>query len=128
MFRKVPNKAADIVANTTIKILNPYKNFVHSVTADNGFEFRSHEKISNSLNSEFYFAHPYSSWEHGLNENSNGLLRQYLPKGSDFSKVTTKELQRIEDEINNRPRKSLGYKTPNQIFDELSNDNRKDMQ
>ena len=98
------------------------------IIADNGFEFRSHEKISNSLNSEFYFAHPYSSWERGLNENSNGLLRQYLPKDSDSSKVTTKELQRIEDEINNRPRKSLGYKTPNQVFDELSDDNRKNMQ
>lgn len=128
VFRKVPTKAANIVSNATIKVLKPYKKFVHSVTADNGTEFAGHEKISKSLESEFYFAHPYSSWERGLNENSNGLLRQYLPKGSDFSKVTTKELQRIEDEINNRPRKSLGYKTPNQVFDELSNNNRKDMQ
>ena len=61
----------------------------------------------------FYFAHLYSSWQRGLNENSNGLLKQYLPKGSDFSKVTNKVLQQIEDEINNGPRKCLGFKTPN---------------
>ena len=120
VFRQVPNKKPDIVANATINVLKPYKNVVKSITADNGFEFRSHEKISQQLESEFYFAHPYSSWERGLNENSNGLLRQYLPKGSDFSKVTNRELQRIEDEINHRPRKRLGFKTPNQVFSELS--------
>ena len=122
VFRKVPNKKPAIVANATIKVLNPYKNFVHSVTADNGFEFRSHEKISNSLNSEFYFAHPYSSWERGLNENTNGLLRQYLPKRSDFDCVSDKELALIVEEINNRPCKILAYKTPAEVFRELSSD------
>ena len=115
-----PTKAADIVANATIKLLKPYEKFVHSVTADNGTEFAGHEKISKGLQSEFYFSHPYSSWERGLNENSNGLLRQYLPKRSDFTKVTSTELQRIENEINNRPRKCLNYKTPNQVFNELA--------
>ena len=75
VFKKVPTKAANIVANATIKLLKPYEKFVHSVTANNGTEFASHEKISKELHSEFYFAHPYSSWERGLNENSNGLLR-----------------------------------------------------
>jgi IS30 family transposase len=121
VFRKTPNKKPNSVANATIKVLKPYKDFVYSITADNGFEFRSHEKISKKLGSEFYFAHPYSSWERGLNENSNGLLRQYLPKGADFAKITEKQLQAIEDEINGRPRKSLGYKTPNQVFDEMIN-------
>ena len=76
--------------------------------------------LTRKLASKFYFARPYSSWERGLNENSNGLLRQYLPKGTDFTKIPHKELQRIEDEMNNRPRKCLGYKTPNGIFNELA--------
>ena len=109
------------MADATINVLKPYEKFVHSITADNGTEFADHEKISKSLESKFYFAHPYSSWERGLNENSNGLLRQYLPKGTDFSIVTHKRLQQIEDEINNRPRKCLGFRTPNQIFDSYLN-------
>lgn len=74
--RKVPNKKPRIVANAAINVLKPYNKFVHSITADNGFEFRAHEVISKALETEFYFAHPYSSWERGLNENCNGLLRQ----------------------------------------------------
>jgi transposase, IS30 family len=120
VFKKVTTKAADIVANATINLLKPYEEFVHSVTADNGTEFAAHESISRGLESEFYFAHPYSSWERGLNENCNGLLRQYLPKGSDFANVTAEQLQAIEDEINNRPRKTLNFKTPNQVFKELA--------
>jgi transposase, IS30 family len=68
------------------------------------------------LNIDFYFAHPYSSWERGLNENTNGLVRQYLKKGSSFAEVTDKDLEVITSYLNNRPRKSLGYSTPNEIF------------
>jgi IS30 family transposase len=75
-----------------------------------------HEKISKELNIDFYFAHPYSSWERGLNENTNGLVRQYLKKGSNFTEITDKKLEVITDYLNNRPRKSLGYSTPNEIF------------
>jgi IS30 family transposase len=71
--------------------------------------------LSKELNAEFYFAHPYSSWERGLNENTNGLVRQYLKKGSSFSHVTDKLLSFITDQLNNRPRKSLGYESPNEI-------------
>jgi hypothetical protein len=72
--------------------------------------------LSKELNAEFYFAHPYSSWERGLNENTNGLVRQYLKKGSSFSHVTDKLLSFITDQLNNRPRKSLGYASPNEIY------------
>ena len=96
--------------------MKSYVGSVFTITSDNGFEFAYHEKISNQLNAEFYFAHPYSSWERGLNENTNGLIRQYFKKGSDFNNITEQDLQVIMDKLNNRPRKTLGYKTPNEIF------------
>jgi len=89
---------------------------VLSITADNGSEFAYHEKISRELNTDFYFAHPYSSWERGLNENTNGLVRQYLKKGSSFTNITDVDLEIITEQLNNRPRKNLGYATPNEIF------------
>ena len=81
-----------------------------------GKEFAFHERIAKALNAKFYFAHPYSSWERGLNENTNGLIRQYLPKKTDFKKVTQKQIDNVMEKLNNRPRKCLGFKTPNQVF------------
>jgi len=75
-----------------------------------------HEKISLALNSTSYFATPYHSWERGLNEHTNGLVRQYLKKKVDFKGVTDDEIQAIETKLNNRPRKVLGYKTPHEVF------------
>ena len=72
--------------------------------------------LKKELNTDFYFAHPYSSWERGLNENTNGLIRQYSKKGSSFSDVTDIDLKAIMNALNNRPRKSLGYSTPNEVF------------
>lgn len=89
---------------------------VLTITSDNGIEFAEHEAISKALNAEFYFAHPYASWERGLNENTNGLIRQYLPKGCDFANVTDQDLALITEKLNNRPRKSLNYATPNEVF------------
>lgn len=89
---------------------------VHTITSDNGKEFARHEEISKSLNARFYFAHPYASWERGLNENTNGLIRQYFPKGHDFSKITQEEIENVMDKLNNRPRKCLGMKIPNQVM------------
>lgn len=63
-----------------------------------------------------YFAHPYVSWERGTNENTNGLIRQYFPKGSSFTEITEEEVQRVQDELNNRPKKTLGFKTPYEVF------------
>lgn len=78
----VSNKTAAAVTEATVALLKPYKKFVHTITADNGKEFAWHEKIAKALDTKVYFAHPYSSWERGLNEQSNGLLRQYFPKGT----------------------------------------------
>lgn len=116
VLKKVSTRSASFVAAATIEGLKAYPRSVLSITADNGSEFAYHEKISKELNADFYFAHPYSSWERGLNENTNGLVRQYLKKGSSFTDVTDIDLEIIMDALNNRPRKSLGYFTPNEIF------------
>lgn len=117
VLKKVSRKSASFVTNATVEGLKALSNAVHSITSDNGSEFAYHEIISKELNTEFYFAHPYSSWERGLNENTNGLVRQYLKKGSCFMNVNDSDLEMIADQLNNRPRKSLGFATPNEIFE-----------
>jgi len=92
---------------------------VKTITSDNGREFAHHQHIAAQLKADFYFAHPYSSWERGLNENTNGLVRQYFPKKSDFSKITDKQLNKVVERLNQRPRKTLGYKTPHEVFFKL---------
>jgi len=85
-------------------------------TFDNGREFAGHEEIARLLGVDVYFAHPYSSWERGTNENTNGLLRQYLPKGSDFAQLTAWQLESTIRQLNDRPRKCLNYRTPAEVF------------
>lgn len=109
---KVASKSAACVTAATIKLLTPFKELVLSITADNGKEFAYHEQIAAKLKCDVYFANPYCSWERGLNENTNGLIRQRFPKSTDLSKVTDKEIRRAIDSLNKRPRKLLGYKTP----------------
>ena len=92
------------------------KNALHTITFDNGSENQRWDDIEKEINVDCYFAHPYSSWERGSNENTNGLIRWYFPKGTDFQKVSDKALQEVEWALNNRPRKRLGYKTPLQVF------------
>lgn len=111
-----PDKTATAVKAAVLKLLQPLSAQVYTVTYDNGKEFAYHMEIAQALNADGYFAHPYHSWERGLNENTNGLIRQYLPKGTDFNKLTDRQVQEIMDKLNNRPRKCLGYKTPNQVF------------
>ena len=113
---KAPNKTAKAVMDTILLHMKPLAGKVHTLTYDNGTEFAMHLKIAKGLDADGYFAHPYHSWERGLNENTNGLLRQYVPKRKDLTKVTDEEVQEAVDKINNRPRKCLGYKTPNQLF------------
>src|SRR5437588_7077636 len=84
-----------------------------------GREFAHHQEIAQQLGADFYFAHPYSSWERGVNENTNGLVRQYFPRKSDFSKITERQVNKVVERLNNRPRKTLGYKTPNEVFFKL---------
>ena len=85
-----------------------------------GKEFAGHAEISEKLDSGFYFCTPYHSWERGLNENTNGLVRQYFPKGTDFATLTATDVQRVEDLLNNRPRKALNYYSPNEVFAKLT--------
>ncbi len=100
--------------------LEPLKEYVKTLTTDNGKEFASHEKITEILGAPFYFCTPYHSWERGLNENTNGLVRQYFPKGTDFSTLTEEDVQKVEDLLNNRPRKTLNYQSPNEVFAKLT--------
>jgi len=116
LIAKVPNKGAEGVTQSILKLLAPIADRVHTLTSDNGKEFARHELIAEALSADYYFAHPYASWERGLNENTNGLIRQYFPKGQDFTSVTEEEITSAMEKLNNRPRKCLGMKTPNQVF------------
>lgn len=116
VMKKVENRTAELVAAATIDLLRPYKDYVLTITADNGKEFAHHEKVAKALECDYYFAHPYSSWERGLNENTNGLIRQYFPKGSRFEEVTERMVKRAKGQLNRRPRKTLGYATPTEVF------------
>jgi IS30 family transposase len=116
LIKKVPNKQADQVSQATVALLTPYIEKTHTITADNGKEFAAHELIAKALNANIYFAHPYSSWERGLNENTNGLIRQYFTKGSSFETITDEEVERVMEKLNHRPRKTLNFKTPHEVF------------
>jgi IS30 family transposase len=116
LMRKVERKTAQAVGQAMTKLLKPYLRKVHTITSDNGREFAGHEEIAATLKADFYFAHPYSSWERGTNENTNGLIRQYFPKDRDFTTITQQEIDTAMERLNNRPRKRLGYQTPNQVF------------
>lgn len=116
LITRVPDRQSDEMAKAIIKLLRPYKDSVLTITADNGKEFTRHKKISKSLKADVYFAHPYHAWERGLNENTNGLLRQYFPKKLDFCTIDDKSIQHAMERLNNRPRKTLGYATPNEVF------------
>ena len=116
MIGKAPDRTAKKVRAVIVKRLLPLASHVKTLTYDNGKEFALHLDIDEVLQSNGYFAHPYHSWERGLNENTNGLIRQFFPKGKDLSEVTDEEIQSVMDKLNNRPRKCLGFKTPNQVF------------
>lgn len=109
-------KRARPVRMSVERALAPFKNRVHTITYDNGLEFAEHRKMAKTLSAKIYFAHPYASWERGLNENTNGLIRQYLPKSKRLDNVADEELKIIMERLNHRPRKSLGFKTPHELF------------
>jgi transposase, IS30 family len=113
---KVNSKEAQIVAKAIIARAKELKLLIHTITGDNGTEFAEHKKIAEELGIDFYFTHPYSSWEKGTNENTNGLIRQYFPKGTDFNKISDDSIMTVEYELNNRPRKCLDYKSPVEIL------------
>ncbi len=116
LIRKVERKTALAVSQAMIGLLKPHRKKVHTITSDNGREFAGHEEIASKFKADFYFAHPYSSWERGTNENTNGLIRQYFPKNRDFTTITQQEIDMAMERLNSRPRKRLGYQTPSQVF------------
>lgn len=113
---RLPAKHAEGVTAKINSLLRPHKHKCHTVTFDNGKEFAGHETIASELETEIYFAHPYHSWERGLNENSNGLLRQYFPKNMKLTDVNEEQVQWAADRLNHRPRKVLGFRTPHEVF------------
>ena len=94
----------------------PYKNCIKTITCDNGREFSDFKRIEKKFGIQIYFAHPYCSWERGLSEHTNGLVRQYIPKETDFKDVTNQEIKKYQYKINNRPRKVLMFKKPKDLF------------
>lgn len=119
LIGQVGTKKSDFVTAQIIRLLSEIKPYVLTITADNGCEFAQHELIAKSLGADVYFAHPYHSWERGLNENTNGLIRQYIPKGKDFAELIDADIIAIQEKLNNRPRKSLGFATPNEVFEKM---------
>lgn len=116
LMQKVPSKQAEPVGQAIMKLLIPIKEHTHTITSDNGKEFAHHQHVARELNTGFYFAHPYQSWQRGLNEHTNGLIREYFPKKMPFEMITDKQIVEVQTKLNNRPRKALGYKTPAEVF------------
>jgi IS30 family transposase len=111
------NKEAETLNRAAIDALKALPIEIRmTITVDNGKEFARHQELEIATSMQVYFAEPYSSWQRGLNENTNGLLRQYFPKGSDFRKLTSAEIERAMKELNHRPRKRLNYQTPHEIL------------
>lgn len=121
LLAKVKYRKAEMVQKSIEFLLSPISESVHTITSDNGKEFANHMDIAEKLQCDFFFAEPYSPWQRGLNENANGLVRQYFPKKYDFSNISQSDIQKVMNKLNNRPRKCLGMKTPFQIFSKINN-------
>lgn len=114
------SKHAEGVGAVVVDLLGPHRQVCHTITFDNGREFADHALISARLRADVYFARPYHSWERGLNENTNGLLRQYFPKNTHLKAVSLHAVQAAVEKLNHRPRKCLGYRTPHEVFYNLA--------
>ena len=121
LLKKIKRRTAAVTKRAIIQMLEPYKAKTLTITCDNGKEFTDHQDFDKELDADVYFAHAFSSWERGSNENSNGLPRQYFPKGSGFSTITDQNTQFAEKRLNTRPRKCIYLRTPEMVFFELSN-------
>lgn len=117
---KLRRSTARATQRATVRRLKPINNFVHTITFDNGKEFAAHQDIAHALKARIFFATPYHAWERGLNENTNGLIRDFFPKGTDFSTISNAEVTKVERLLNARPRKSLGFRSPQEVFDSLA--------
>jgi len=114
---KLPNKKSESVLKAVKEIVRTKGSKIFkTITSDNGLEFARHKEIEKTTRANFYFADPYSPWQRGTNENTNGLIREFFPKGFDFSSIEQTDVDGVVELINNRPRKRLGYKTPKEVF------------
>ena len=120
LLQAVTRKTASLVGGAVIAMLQPVKSLALTVTADHGKEFAGHRDIAKALEADVYFARPYHSWERGLNEHTNGLVRQYFGKSERLREVDPAKVRRVTDLLNGRPRKVLGYRTPAAVFAEAA--------
>ena len=118
IIRKVRDKSSLEMKDVILKAFSVYPEIIKSLTVDNGNEFALHDKISLGTGASVYFADPYSPWERGLNENTNGLIRRYYPKGTDFNRIPDYELAKTQSLLNSRPRKILEFRSPIEVFTE----------
>jgi IS30 family transposase len=116
LLRKVESKEAEVVTRALIEMLMPYRTQVLTITADNGKEFAGHKEVAAALGADFYFAKPYRSWERGLNEHTNGLVREFFPKKTMFADIGDEDVAAVERNLNRRARKVLKYATPDEVF------------
>jgi IS30 family transposase len=117
---KLLRATARATQKATVRRLKPIGDFVNTITFDNGKEFAAHQDIASALKAKIFFATPYHAWERGLNENTNGLIRDFFPKGTDFSTISNAEVAKVERLLNARPRKSLGFRSPQEVFNSLA--------
>ncbi len=119
LFGKLPDRTKSALTRRTIQLIHPHQDHFTTITADNGTEFHGYKDIEKATGIPFYFAAPYHSWERGTNENTNGLIRQYLPKGKSMSGLTQYHCNAIARKLNRRPRKRHGFRTPEECFYDL---------
>lgn len=119
LLEKIKRRTAEATEKAIVSLLQPYHLQTLTITFDNGKEFANHQEIAKQLQADTYFAHPYASWERGTNENTNGLIRQYFPKGSDFSSITDDQIIFVKERLNSRPRKCLDFQDPLMVFSNL---------
>ena len=115
----VQRRCANPVQDAIVQMLGPHKERCHTITLDNGSEFANHLAFAQALQADVYFAKPHHPWQRGLNENTNGLLRHYFPKGTSLRNTTEQEVQHAADRLNHRPRKCLNWRTPHEVFYDL---------
>ncbi|MCU7902581.1 MAG: IS30 family transposase, partial [Candidatus Thiodiazotropha sp. (ex Lucinoma aequizonata)] len=115
VIMRLTGKQSSLLAEAAVAGLKALKSNILTITLDNGLEFADHDIIAQGLDADIYFAHPYCSWERGINENTNGLIRQYFPKGTDFNKVSDEQIEQVMDRLNNRPRRTRGGRSPNEL-------------
>ena len=119
LLEKLSSKSANEVSDTIIALLKSSSSPLFTITTDNGTEFAQHQKVATNLNMNYYFAHPYASYERGSIENLNGLIRQYIPKGTNFDDIDEKYVKILQEKLNKRPRKVLGFLSPKEYTNKI---------